>query len=121
MRRIAALLVAAATAGSIAGCAGGVRSIDVTLVTKPPLAVEVTSSRIVVPEGIGVGVEILGRDVDGEEVEVDCQYFGADRGITAAVVGHSGCIVRGNVVGVYEMIVTDFHNDLPVTVEVVPQ
>lgn len=45
-------------------------SMSVKLLTTPPLPVEVSAERIVLPEGVAVGLEIIGRDQKGEQLDV---------------------------------------------------
>jgi hypothetical protein len=66
MRHNNALLVLVSLSTLALGCEPNLESVTITQVTSPPLAVVVTGTRIEIPEGIAVAVDVVGTNDEGD-------------------------------------------------------
>lgn len=97
--------------GLAMGCSEPIKSISMSLVTEPPLPVTVSSTKIVTPEGIGSGIQIVCKDADGDRVDAVAQVAWETESTTFEAVGASVMpsgtediyILSSTKVGLYEV------------------
>jgi hypothetical protein len=72
MSRNHALLVLVSLSTLALGCEPSLESVTITPYTNPPLPVVVTGTRIEIPDGIAVAVDVVGTNDEGDaETDID--------------------------------------------------
>ena len=107
------------------GCEPDLERVNITQATTPPLAVVVTGTRIEVPEGIAVAVDVVGINDEGDEepdIDVPLIYSAALGVISTAVQGRF--IFYGSEIGSgtvpFTALGTNGQVDVPFTVTAQP-
>ncbi len=114
-------------ASLLAACQPELDKVTVTLLTDPPLEVTVADDQITIPEGIAIGVDIVGFDQDGEDIgKLIVMTAENGKGEVAPINDEeeaTSYIVSGDEVGSYTILVSPEYGsgELQLKVEVVPQ
>lgn len=117
------VLAASLLAFALSGCEPRpiLASIEVKQLTTPPLGVEISATRITLPEGIAVAMTIVGRDTKGELMDLKTPF---EQSVVFQEAREDGVfILYGQPVGTFTVTMSPVDGDgsAEIEVEVVPQ